>query len=127
MLRKICCGLLCAITLFSTNTFCLENNLIRTMVSGEYEFQPNQSQIFVNYLFWSVEINCQIVNQGENVEFQVVALAKKGKVNERPLSAGESYPFTVSPGENLKINADAGAKFEIINLSPLTVKVNCTL
>jgi hypothetical protein len=126
MLRKFGLCLLCFAASLSTSAYSTESHLLQRGVTIEYELPSNDPQIFLNYLFWPVEANCKIDSQDEGDEFLVVALAKKGKVNDIGLSAGESLRITVHPGENLKINADSGAKVEITNLGPHTVKATCT-
>ncbi|WP_341273450.1 hypothetical protein [Legionella wadsworthii] len=92
----------------------------------EYELPSNDPQLFLNYLFWSVEANCKIDTVDDGNELYIVAIAKKGKINDIDLSAGESLRITVHSGENLKITAESGAKVEITNLGQHTVKATCT-
>ncbi len=126
MLRKFGLGLLCIAASLSTSAYSMESHLLQRGVTIEYELPSNDPQIFLNYLFWPIEANCKIATEDEGDEFLVVALAKKGKVNDVGLSAGESLRVTVHPGENLKISAESGAKVEITNLGPHTVKATCS-
>ncbi|MBN9225827.1 MULTISPECIES: hypothetical protein [Legionella] len=126
MLRKLGLGLLCVAASLSTNAYSTESHLLQRGVTIEYELPSNDPQIFLNYLFWPVEANCKIATEDESDEFVVTALAKKGKVNDVSLSAGDSLRITVHPGENLKISAESGAKVEITNFGQHTVKAICT-
>ncbi len=128
MLRKISFGLLCmAASLNANSTDIIENNLMPIQgITFDYDLVPNQPQIFTNYMFWMVEANCKITSQDESDDLQISALAKKGKINNIPLSAGQSIQITVHSRENLKIAADSGAKVEIINLGQHTVKASCS-
>ncbi|CAM3064290.1 Uncharacterised protein [Legionella steigerwaltii] len=126
MLRKFGLGLLCVAASLSTSAYSMETHLLRQGVTIEYELPSNDPQLFLNYLFWPVEANCKIVTEDVSDEFLVMALAKKGKINDISLSAGESLRITVHPGENLKISAESGAKVEITNFGQHTVKAICT-
>ncbi|EHL32846.1 hypothetical protein [Legionella drancourtii] len=127
MLRKISFGLLCIAASLSTSSYALENNImLQQGVTIEYELPPNQPQIFSNYMFWTIEANCKMITEDENDDLHVVALARKGKVNDVPLSTGQSLQITIHPNENLKISADSGAKVQITNLGQHMVKASCS-
>ncbi|QMT60973.1 MULTISPECIES: hypothetical protein [unclassified Legionella] len=126
MLRKFGLGLLCIAASLSTSAYSTQSHLLQRGVTIEYDLPSNDPQIFLNYLFWPVEANCKITTEDEGDELLVVALAKKGKVNDINLSAGESLRITVHPNENLKLSAESGAKVEITNFGTHTVKATCT-
>lgn len=126
MLRKFGLGLLCFISSISTSAYSMESHILQRGVLIEYELPSNDPQLFLNYLFWSIEANCKIDTVDDGNELYIVALAKKGKINDIDLSAGESLRITVHSGENLKITAESGAKVEITNLGQHTVKATCT-
>lgn len=127
MLRKISFGLLCIAASLSSSSYALESNAMPLQgVTIEYELAPNQPQIFANYMFWTVEANCKIFTEDDSDDLHVVALARTGKVNDMPLSAGQSMHVTVHPNENLKLSADSGAKVQITNLGQHMVKASCS-
>mgnify|MGYP000370174043 CR=1 FL=1 len=127
MLKKLSFGLLCFAASISTSSYALENNMMQQQgVTIEYELPPNSPQVFSNYMFWTIEANCRIIAEDESDVLNVLALAKKGKVNDVQLTSGQSLQVTVHPSENLKISADSGAKVEITNLGTHTVRASCS-
>ena len=127
MLRKICLGFMCMAAIASTSSYAIESSQLKTQsITMEFDLPPGQPQLFTNYMFWTVEANCKMSTEDESNTLNVVALAKKGKINDVPLSSGQSLQVTVHPGENLKLSADSGAKVEITNLGRHTVKATCT-
>jgi hypothetical protein len=127
MLRKISLGLLCLAASINTSSYAIENNPIQSQsITMEYELVPNKPELFTNYMFWSIEARCKIISEDESDALNVTALAKKGKINDVPLSAGQSIQITVHHNETLKLGADSGAKVEITNLGTHTVKASCT-
>lgn len=127
MLRKISYGLLCVAASLSTTTYAQVSSSTQVQsITVEYELLPNEPQVFTNYMFWAVEANCKIITEDSSNILYVVALAKKGKINDMPLLAGQSLQVTVHPEEYLKLNADSGAKVEITNYGDHTVKAICT-
>lgn len=127
MLRKISFGLLCMAASLNSSSYADEANTIKAQsITVEYELLPNQPQTFVNYMFWAIEANCIITTEDASNDLYVVALAKKGKINNVPLSSGQSLQVTVHDKENLKISADSGAQVQITNLGQHTVKASCT-
>ncbi|MGC1182342.1 hypothetical protein [Legionella sp.] len=127
MLRKISFGLFCIAASLSTSSYSLEKSAMQLQnITIEYDLPSNQPQIFTNYLFWPIEANCKMSTEDEDITLFLVVLAKKGKINDIPLLAGETFQVTIHPNENLKINADSGARVEITNLGQHTVKASCS-
>ncbi len=126
MLRKIGFTLLCAITSLSTPSYSMMSHSLQQGVTLEYELPPHDPQLFVNYMFWSIEANCKITSEDENVELFAEALAKKGKINDITLSAGQSMQANVQSGGSIKLSADSGAKVQITNLGNHLVRATCT-
>lgn len=126
MLHKIGLGLFCIAASLSTSVYSTENHLLQKGLSVEYELPSNDPQVFINYMFWAIEANCKIHSEDESNEFLVEALSRKGKINGVPILKGESVRINVHPGENLKLNADSGAKVQLTNFGKHTVKATCT-
>lgn len=126
MLRKIGTCLVCVAASLSTSAYALENHSLQQGITIEYQLPSNEPQVFINYMFWPVEANCKITTEDESDEFLVVGLAKKGKINDIQITAGQSLRIHVHHGENLKLNAESGAKVEITNFGDHTVKATCT-
>ncbi len=126
MLRKIGFTLLCAAASISTSAYSISIHSLTPGVTLEYELPSNQPQVFVNYMFWTIEANCKIETKDQSDELLVEALSKKGKVNDITLSEGQSMRVTVQNGQNLKITADSGARVKITNLGQTLVKATCS-
>lgn len=125
MLRKVGFALLCAATILSTTTYSMENHALQQGVTVEYDLKPNQPELFTNYMFWEVRANCKITSVDDGNELFAEGLAKKGKINDIILSAGNSMRVTVHHGENLKLSAESGAQVRITNLGAHTIKATC--
>lgn len=126
MLRKIGFTLLCAAASLSTSAYSIPIHSLIPGVTLEYELPSNQPQVFVNYMFWTIEANCKMETQDQSDELFVEALSKKGKVNDIVLAEGQSMKVTIQNGQNLKINADSGARVRITNLGTGLVKAICS-
>ncbi|MFT4058116.1 MAG: hypothetical protein QM652_01050 [Legionella sp.] len=127
MLKKTSLGLLCMIASVSSSLYAIEPNSLRQKgLTMEYPLPPNQPQEFINRMFWTVEAHCTMSTEDLSNTLHIRALAKKGKINDIPLMAGESLEVTIYPEENLKISAESGAKVEITNHGEHTVRAICT-
>lgn len=127
MLQKLSLSLLFVAASLTTNTYAVtKNNVLQVGATIEYVLAPNQPQLFSNYMFWAIEANCKITSQDDGNVLYAVALAKKGKLNDIPWSKGDNLRLTVHNGENLKINADAGAQVSITNEGQNTVTATCS-
>lgn len=125
MLRKMGFTLLCVVASLSAPSYSMMTHSLQQGVTLEYDLPPHDPQLFINYMFWPLEANCKITTEDESADLFVEALAKKGKINDMPLSVGESTLLTVHPGDNLKLNADPGAKVQFTNQSNHTVHASC--
>lgn len=126
MLRKVGFALLCSAISIGTPCYSMTTHTLRPGVTLEYDLPPHEAQLFVNYMFWSVEALCKItMEEDEAVDLFIEALAKKGKINDIPISAGETRTVNVLVGGTLKLNADSGAKVQITNQSDHMVHATC--
>lgn len=126
MLKKLAFVLLCASTTLANHTYAMETHSLQSGVTIVYDLPPNEPQQFINYMFWTVEAECKLTSPDESNEFFAKALAKKGKINGITLSSGHNISLTVRSGDVMKLSAESGAKVEITNLGPSTVKATCT-
>lgn len=127
MLKKAGFTLLFVAAALTNTSFASTNrHVLQAGATLEYELPPNQPQLFTNYMFWPVEANCKITSEDSSDVLFVEALAKKGKINDIPLSKGQSTLVEVHPGENLKLNADSGAQVRITNEGQHTVRASCS-
>jgi hypothetical protein len=125
MLKKLGLGLLCAAASISTNAYSMVTHTLQVGATVEYELPANQPQLFINYMFWPIEVNCQITTEDESNEIFAEGLARKGKINDVTIFEGESMTLIVQNGEILKLYAESGAKVKMTNLGLHTVKANC--
>lgn len=126
MLRTMGFSLLCVLASLSAPSYSLTIHSLQQGVTIEYDLPPQEPQLFINYMFWAIEARCKITMEDKNVDLFAKAIAKKGKINDIPLTAGQSLQLNVRIGESLKLNADSGAKVEITNLSNRPVHATCT-
>ncbi|MCL9683427.1 hypothetical protein [Legionella maioricensis] len=126
MLRKIGFTLLTAVASFSTPTYSMMSHSLQQGVTLEYELPSHEPQLFINYMFWTIDATCKITSEDENVELFAEGLAKKGKINDIILSSGQSLKLNVHSGESIKLSADSGAKVQITNLGNHLVRATCT-
>lgn len=126
MLRKIGLTLLCATASLSTGLYAATSHVLKAGVTVEYDLPPNQPQEFINYMYWEVSANCKITTQDASNDLVAIAKAKKGKVNDIPLSKGDSLRLTVHNGDVIKLSAESGAKVEITNEGKHTIKATCS-
>ena len=126
MLRKIGFTLLCASALISTSVFALSTHLIQPALTLEFQLPPNDPQVFYNFTFSFIEANCRIASEDESNILFIEAMAKKGKVNDIPLSEGESISVRVQSGDIVKLGADSGAKVQITNIGQHNAKAICS-
>ena len=126
MLRKIGFTLLGMVVSLSTPCYSMMSHSLQRGITVEFDLPPHEPQLFVNYMFWTVEANCKITAEDETIGLFAEALARKGKVNDIPLTAGQTLQVTLQSGDNLKLSADSGAKVQITNLNEHTVRATCS-
>lgn len=125
MLQKIGFTLLFAMAALSTPSYSMMSHALRQGITVEYELPPNDPQLFINYMFWSLEANCKITSEDGVVELFAEGIAKKGKINGVVISVGQTMLLGVHTGDSLKINADSGAKVQVTNLSNHKALATC--
>ncbi|MCX7117085.1 MAG: hypothetical protein NTW94_04115 [Legionellales bacterium] len=125
MLKKIGFPLLCAGSLFATSAFSITEHVFTQGLSVEYEFAPNDPQVFSNIFFWEVKANCTVISNEPVTPFSATMLRKSGSLNYSPLVAGDTLVISVQPGDTFHITAESGAKVELTNLGNDLIKANC--
>ncbi|PJD95593.1 MAG: hypothetical protein CK426_02585 [Legionella sp.] len=125
MFKKLALAILSATAISTPCMAVTINNSLQSWATIEYELQPNEAQVFSNYMFWPVEANCKISTEDDNNVLHAVALTKKGKLNDIPWIKGDTLRLTIHHGETLKINADPGAQVSITNEGLHAVKATC--
>jgi hypothetical protein len=126
MLKKLGLSLLCAAATLSSNVYALQNNALQNGTTIDYDLKPNVAQLFTNYTFFTVTANCKITTEDESDVFYAIALAQSGKIDDQPLSKGQSTRVTVRNGQTMVLSANKGAQVSITNEGLHTVKVSCT-
>jgi hypothetical protein len=126
MLRTLGLGMLYFASFLSTSAYSIESHFLQQGLSIQYDLPSNDPQTFINSMFWAIEATCKITTEDESDEFSVIALAKKGRINDIPLSKGDTVQITVHPDDFLKVGADSGAKVKITNYGLHTVRAICT-
>lgn len=126
MLKKIGFTVLLATAAIGTNAYSMLSNSLLPGITVEYELQPNEPQLFINYMFWPIDATCKIISEDESNELFIEAKARKGKINDATISEGQTLTVVVHPNENLKLGADSGAKVQITNRGNHVVKATCS-
>lgn len=126
MLKKM--GFIALGALALLNGYATPNTIhaIQPGITLEYDLPPQEGQIFVNYMFWSIEATCKMVTEDDSDEVLIEGIARQGKVNGVPLHQGESMQLNIHSGELLKLNADSGAKVKITNFGQHVLKATCS-
>lgn len=127
MLKKISCGIICANVLVAGSfAWASEHSLVKG-ISFDYNFPPKNPQYFENPSpLWTVNATCDLISPDESNEVVAAILKKKGKINDRPLSQGDSVVLMIRSGDKLKITAEPGAKASITNQGEHTFQARCT-
>lgn len=127
MLRKIGVGLLCAGSLLcASNAFSTTEHILSQGLAVEYEFQPNNPQVFSNIFFWTIRASCTVVSNTPDHLMAAKMLHKTGAVNGRALSSGDEIVIMSQPGDVLQITADPGSKVELTNRGTDIIRASCT-
>lgn len=125
MFKKIGFALLGAITSMNLIAGNIQSHALQPGVSLEYILPTNDGQIFINYMFWSIDAACKITTEDPSNNLLIEGLSRRGKVNDIPLSEGQSMSVIVHNGDILKLSADSGAKVKITNFGAHDVKATC--
>lgn len=95
-------------------------------VTMEFNLAPKERQEFTNFSFQTVNASCVISSSdvdGDDIFVEV--LRKKGKINDLPVSAGDSVMVHVRDQETLKLSGEAGGKVALTNYGLHSVKAHC--
>ena len=128
MLQRISLCILCACTLLSnTPLFAAIEHVFTPGIAIEYEFFPNQPQVYANIFFWPISCTCRVISESESNFLLVKALRKSGSVNGLPLTVGDQTVLSAKPNDLFNISADSGAKVEVTNVGLVSFKASCTV
>lgn len=123
-IQKILIGLSIGVSAFSTGF--ASQHLIKSNYNFEYVLTPNQKEEFTNFTFQTITMNCTIatdITDGHDIFIE--ALRKKGKINDTPISAGDTLMLHVLNKDIIKVTAESGSKVALTNLSDQVVKASC--
>ncbi len=129
MYRNMFIALSCATSLFATTVQATPvNTHVMQMGSGyQFELPPKQPQIISNPFVWESTAVCVISSGLEDFDVFFKVTRKKGSLNGKKMSAGDSAQLTLHAKDKIKITAAAGAEVELTNLSEKTAKAECTI
>lgn len=126
MLKRFAYTMLCAATSIVPAAYAVsQNHMLQAGITVEYDLPVNSAQLFTNYMFWTVEANCKMISSDESDVLFIEAVAKKGKINDIPISKGETLRLTIHNGDVMKITADSGAQVRITNEGQNNIKTTC--
>lgn len=103
------------------------NHAFAPGINMDFIIAPHQREEFTNFSFSTVNGTC-IINtvDADGNDILVEVLRKKGKVNDQPLSKGDTVIIRVHDKETLRISAEAGGRVALTNLGTYSVKAKCT-
>ena len=125
--QKIMLIIICSMGLWMPS---LEASTIHTMQLGSgYEFAlpPNDPQIFKNPFLWDISAECVITSDIDAYPLLVRVLRKKGTLNGKHLSTGDTVQLILHAKDKIRLTAVSGAEVELTNLSNEMVKADCAM
>lgn len=129
MYRNMLIALSCATSLFATTVQAAPvNTHVMQMGSGyEFELPPKQPQVLSNPFVWESTAVCVISAGIEDFDVLFKVTRKKGTLNGKKMSTGETAQLTLHAKDKIKITAAAGAEMELTNLGEKTARAECTI
>jgi hypothetical protein len=128
MLKKIGATLLCASSLLCAPLgFATTEHILKQGLAADYDFPPNEPQIFSNIFFWPMTASCRVTSNTPDHYMDIRMLHKTGSFNGVSLNEGDVTGAMTQPGLVLTIRADSGARVELINRGSQTIKASCTV
>lgn len=104
------------------------NTHVMQMGSGyDFELPPQQPQTLSNPFVWEVTAICTVSSDAEDFMASFKVIRKKGTLNGKKMSAGESAQLMLHAKDKIKITAVAGAEMELTNLGEKTARAECTI
>jgi len=125
MIKNIATTAICALSLLCSIGYATQINTLQAGMNLNYELQPNEPQIFTNFLFWKLTGHCTVTNDIDPTPLYFTVLSKKGSINGVDFSVGQSLEFTAHSGEKFDLSADANAKVELVNHGSEIIIMNC--
>lgn len=125
MIRKSGLTLLLISSLFSTNLFAATQHQLTMSMDLEYDFPPQVAQVFSNFLFWTINAECDLSLEEKGTRISVKASKSNSSVNGMPLPKGETIYVEVKDKDKLLITAESGAKVELVNLGKKNIHARC--
>lgn len=126
MLKRIGCTLLCAGAFFSSAVFAVPQQQLMAGLTMEFVFIPNDPQEFTNFYWSRIDATCVISTPDASNPMFAEGKDRKGRVNDIPISKGESMTVVVRNGDKLRLSAEAGAVVRITNMGASTLKATCS-
>lgn len=125
MLGKLKLTLLCMTALFASTAFSGYHTLTPNM-SMDFEFPPNEPQVFVNFLFWQIKAECIVTMEEPVTPVSAKSTKKTSVVNGKALPRGETFTMDLKSKDKLVVAADAGAEVVLTNLGTKTIVASCS-
>ena len=128
MFKKVLLSISLAVSVIATPVYALPEIYLGQANGVEFILPPNESQIFTNVFMWTINANCEIQcdkNEVNTIKFKV--LKKTGSLNGIPLKTGDSMSVDLHSKDEMLISAFPGSKVELKNIGRSTVHAYCTL
>lgn len=117
------------VSVFATPSHALKPEIYIGQANGvEFVLPPNEAQIFTNIFMWTINANCQMQcdkNEVNTVQFKV--LKKSGSLNGESLKTGDSRTIDIHSKDEMIISANPSGKVELKNIGKTTIHAYCNV
>lgn len=104
------------------------NTHILQMGSGyEFDLPAQQPQTLSNPFLWEVNAVCVVSSDVDDFDANFKVTRKKGSLNGKKMSAGDSQTLTLHAKDKIKITASPGAEMVLTNLGEKNAHAECTV
>ena len=128
MFKKVLLSISLAVSVIAAPVYALPEIYLGQANGVEFILPPNESQIFTNVFMWTINANCEILcdkNEVNTVYFKV--LKKTGSLNGMSLKSGDSMNLDLHSKDEMLISSSPGSKVELKNIGRTTIHAYCNL
>lgn len=128
MFKKVLLSISLAVSAIAAPVYALPEIYLGQASGVEFILPPNESQIFTNVFMWTINANCEIQcdkNEVNTIKFKV--LKKTGSLNGMHLKTGDTMSVDLHSNDAMIISAFPGSKVELKNTGRTTIHAYCNL
>lgn len=130
MFRKTLIAISGVISLFISCSYATSTHVMQMGSGYNFELPPNKPQTISNPFVWEATSTCTILGDNPSTENFILSFKvtrKKGILNGKKMSLGDTIELIVHPKDTIKVTASPGAEMELTNLSEQTVRAECSV